>query len=169
MFCADAKVAIANIGSRSKNCLYCFILFIFTNTCYLLYKAACVIPTDAAGWIKIRVNWNPNRLQSYSFHLRPTRKRGEIKQNGCYSIFRLKMLIMNNVTKKYLRKKCQIVTPIWGQWPHKAAASGALGGRHRGQWKVNPYRLGHRRGQWMSGPTVRHLFQTESLYVLSHG
>ena len=105
-------------------------------------KAARVIPTDAAGWIKIRVNWNPNRLQRYSFHLRLTRKRWEFKRNGCYSIFRLKMLIMNNVTKKYLRKKCQIVTPIWGRWPHKAAES-------EGQycycwiWRCrNPSRLG---------------------------
>ena len=132
-------------------------------------KAARVIPTDAAGWIKIRVNWNPNRLQRYSFHLRLTRKRWEFKRNGCYSIFRLKMLIMNNVTKNCLRKKCQIVTPIWGRWPHKAATSGALGGRHRGHWKGNPYRLDHRRGLWMSGPTVRHLFQAESLFVLWRG
>ena len=109
-------------------------------------KAACVIPTDAAGWIKIRVNWNPNRLQRYSFHLRLTRKRWEFKRNGCYSIFRLKMLKMNNITKIQLKIKCQIVTPIWGQWSHKAAASGALGGRHRGHWKANPYRLDHRKG-----------------------
>ena len=27
----------------------------------------------------------------------------------------------------YRKIKCQIVTPIYGQWPHKAAATGTLG------------------------------------------
>jgi hypothetical protein len=41
-----------------------------------------------------------------------TRKRRKNRKRGCYSIFILKMLIINNVTKILLRIKCQIVTPI---------------------------------------------------------
>lgn len=49
-------------------------------------------------------------MQSYSIILIPTRKRVEITQKGCYSIFKYKTLITNKVQEEPERKKYQIVT-----------------------------------------------------------